>query len=81
MTAILGRLYHHFLLHGAGLGSVVIHLRSRIKIKKSPDYLKSLSSSASAARQAQAQRRNNPSKTGPVACGKRREAEGRQVGG
>lgn len=33
------------------------------------------------ARQAESQRHNKPSETGPVACGKRREAEGRQVGG
>lgn len=50
MTAVLGRFYHHFLLHGAGLGSVVVHLRTGIKQKKKkgPDYFKSLRSTASA---------------------------------
>lgn len=46
MTASLGRLYHQFLLHSAGMGSVVIHLRTGTKPKKIPDYLKSLSNTA-----------------------------------
>lgn len=44
MTAYLGRLYHHFFLHGAGPRSVFIHLRTQ---EKCPDYLKSRRSSPS----------------------------------